>query len=289
LGPLSRPRAFLEKGIGVTAPLSAYRSSNFAPAFLLLSSGRQRALQAVYAFCREVDDSVDNAASGSSPRSLDLWRRLLRDPSDILAAEELGSAAWPPLSAALDEFAIDPRHLLDLVDGVSRDLRQNRYRTFEELKEYCYGVASTVGLACLPIFGLSEEEHREFAVNLGIAVQLTNILRDVASDADRGRVYLPQEDLKRFGYAEEDLFARRYNESFVRLMRFQVSRAREHYASAVCALPPTSRRAARPALVMSRVYHALLAEIERRDYDVFRGRATLSPWRKLRCVLETLF
>lgn len=145
-----------------------------------------------------------------------------------------------------------------------------------------------MGLACLPVFGLTEEDHRDFAVNLGIAVQLTNILRDVASDAARDRVYLPQEDLRRFGYGEAELFHSAFNDNFVRLMRFEVSRAREYYARALCALPAASRRRARPALVMGRLYHALLAEIERRNYDVFSRRARLSPWQKVRCVLQSL-
>src|SRR5262249_7504300 len=151
------------------------------------------------------------------------------------------------LQQAIADYSLNVKHLLDLINGVERDLYQGRYETFENLKLYCHGVASTVGLTCLSIFRLDEPSHREFAEKLGLAVQMTNILRDVKSDAARNRIYLPKEDLKRFGYSENDLLKSVYNDHFVRLMNFEAKRTRELYAAAWQALPPISRRAARPA------------------------------------------
>lgn len=253
-----------------------------------------------------VDDEVLRRARGERPsdgpqRTLAAWRELLRALRDGRTAVEsrkegtleqsaaqVDAAVWPALLETLERYPTAAAPLLGLVDGVERDLLKNRYGTFEELKEYCYGVAGTVGLACLPVFGLDEESHREFAVTLGRAVQLTNILRDIPADAAVDHVYLPAEDLNRFGYGEEELKKSVYNDNFVRLMRFEASRAEEAYAAALQKLPDTSRRAARPALIMARLYRALLGEIKKRGYNVFLGRARLSTYQKMR-VLPGIF
>jgi 15-cis-phytoene synthase len=272
--------------MAMVSALDAFKSSNFAPAFFLLPAEKRQALKAVYAFCRAVDDAVDEGRDAAEAKQvLDSWRGLLTDAGEMKTLTGVDGAVWSALRDAVKEHGINTRHLLDLIDGVEMDLTPRRYETMDDLKTYCYGVASTVGLACLPIFGLREPDHSFFAVQLGYAVQLTNILRDVGTDASAGRVYLPQEDLRRFHFSEEDLSRRTYNDSFVRLMRFEASRAREFYAQAFGGLPSESRRAARPALVMGEVYRRLLEEIEKNDFRVLSGpRVSVSPWRKMACV-----
>jgi len=232
----------------------------------------------IYAFARAVDDAVDEVGldgndTEGARRLLAAWRRLLTG-GEVGAGPEARLAA--DLQATLAEFPVDRRHLLDLIAGVERDLAHTRYETYGELQAYCHGVASTVGLACLPIFDLDEERHREFAVILGLAVQMVNILRDVATDALRGRIYLPLEDLRKFGYTEDELLGLVYNEKFWDLMSFEAARAQNLFAAALAALPQESRRAARPALVMGRLYRRLLKKLERADFRVFGDRPRLN-------------
>lgn len=273
------------------AVLGGFRASNFAPAFFLMPSARRKALAAVYAFCRAADDAVD--VPGRPPEEsrglLDAWRRLLKAPYVTEADPRPDAGVWSALEDALARYPIDRRHLLDLLDGVERDMVAARYRTFEDLKVYCHGVASTVGLACLPLFGLDETSHRDFAVHMGLAVQLINILRDVKADAARDRVYLPREDLDRFGCSEETLKASSPDAGFLRLMRFEAARARELHAAALRVLPPLSRRAARPALAMGALYLALLDKMERSGFPVLAGRVSLTAWEKGRVFLKAAF
>ena len=259
--------------------LAVFRQSSFAPAFFLLSTRRRKALAAVYAFARAVDDAVDEPGGEDPKAVLDRWRRLLSAPyvdgRDSLAAPP----AWKPLEESLAVFPIDRRHLLGLIDGVARDLGGYRAETAEDFKTYCFGVASTVGLACMAIFGLDESSHRDFAVNMGLAVQTVNILRDVKTDAEENRVYLPQEDLRRFGVQEEDLRSTPLKSSVLRLLRFEAARARAFFIAARKALPPLSRRAARPALLMGTLYEKILDKLEREDYFWGRPQPRLS-WRE---------
>ncbi len=267
------------------SPLSVFRASNFAPAFFFLPAERRLALQAVYAFCRAVDDSVDHEHDPARAKdALDEWRDLLQNPEKEPSAR-IDRRTWEALSAALDEYDISVRHLLDLIDGVEMDLSRRRYETFDGLLKYCYGVASTVGLACLPVFGLDETRHCSFAIHLGYAVQLTNILRDVGADAAVGRIYIPGEDIKRFNCSEEDILAGRMSPALQRLLRFEANRAREMYARALADLPASSLRAARPALIMGAVYRSLLEKIERAGFPVFGGgRVRLTAFQKLKSV-----
>lgn len=271
----------------VSPPSTAFKGSSFAPAFLFLSAPRRRALGALYAFARAVDDAVDRP-SADPAGDLARWRSLLLAPY----VPEQESAQTPPEWRALDEalgaFPVDRRHLLGLVDGVSRDLGPFRAETFEDFKTYCYGVASTVGLACLPIFGLDEEGHRDFAVNLGWAVQTVNILRDVRGDAEGGRIYLPLEDLRRFGVSEADLRSPFLQASVLRLLRFEAGRARDFFRAAREALPSLSRRSARPALAMGALYEALLRKLEQKDFYWGQPRPRLGWGEKARVLLTCL-
>jgi 15-cis-phytoene synthase len=263
---------------------AAFKKSSFAPAFLFLSRPRRRALAALYAFARAVDDAVDDAPPPEAERTLALWRAVLSAPyvEDRAAAPP----QWPALEEALRAFPIDKRHLLDLVDGVARDLAPFRASTEEDFRAYCHGVASTVGLACLAVFGLDEESHKDFAVRLGWAVQTVNVLRDVREDALRGRVYLPQEDLRRFGVAEADLSAPSASPAVLRLLRFEAARAEGYFRDAYAALPPLSRRAARPALLMGRLYEVILEKMKRGDFLWGAPRPRLSWREKARVLLK---
>lgn len=260
-----------------------FKSSSFAPAFWLLGRREREALSAVYAFAREVDDVVDEIGvdGGDPPRArriLSAWRAVL---SGGQATEDVSLSLWRPLQRALTHFAIDRKNLLELIDGVERDLTQTRYETWEDVKSYCYGVAGTVGLVCLPIFGLDPVRDREFAVTLGQAVQLVNILRDVKVDALRDRIYLPQEDLRRFILGDLEIRSLIYSEDFRRLMQFEADRAHSLFNSAFQSLPKDKRRAARPALIMGRLYRRLLNKLEQRQFEIFTSRPRLTLLEKI--------
>lgn len=271
----------------MSGALSVYRKSNFAPAFWCLAPRRRRALSAVYAFARAVDDAVDEVGiEGKDPaearRILNAWREALRSDA---APRGIDASLWPHLRGALADFRVDRRHLLELVDGVERDLTQTRYATAGEVDEYCYGVAGTVGLACLPIFGLDVEKHREFAVVLGRAVQWVNILRDVKTDALRGRIYLPGEEMARFGVAEEEIEGLVYSDRFRNLLAFAADRATAFFEEAERLLPADSRRSARPARVMGRLYRRLLDKMRAGEFRVFAERPRLSVAEKFICLV----
>lgn len=275
----------MQPELAVSAPaLQVFRKSHFSPAFYFLPPPRRQALKVIYAFCREVDDLVD--APGADPvaaqRQLNAWRQVLSG-GEMPAPDPL---LWNALKAMLDSFNINGRHLSDLIGGVAMDLAPRRYATFEELESYLYGVASSVGLACLPIFGLDEGRHGPFAVTLGHAVQLTNILRDVGADARRGRVYLPQKDMARFSYTENDLARGVMDHRFQGLMAFEAARARQLYLKALQLLPVESRRPARPALAMAAVYRRLLKVLEKRGFPLTGPRVALSPWDKWSSLLQ---
>ena len=183
-------------------------------------------------------------------------------------------------------FPVQRQHLEAILDGVEMDIDKRRYASFEELYEYCYRVAGAVGLACIEIFGYTDPRARDYAVNLGVALQLTNIMRDLRTDAERGRIYLPLDEIRRFGYSEDELARGRYTPAFVGLMRFQADRAHAYYRAAKAALPPR-----RPALAWSRpqimggIYRALLREIEARQFRVFDGRIRVSTPKKIALAL----
>src|SRR5215467_15454609 len=213
------------------APQMLARStgSNFYYAFLLLPRSKREAIKNVYGFCRIIDDIVDESPEGRDPAAeLDRWRE------EIHACFQ----GWPStpfgerLMNSIEEFDLPKEPFLDLIDGMEMDLHYERYETFADLREYCYRVASAVGLICIEIFGYQSLRTREYAVNLGLALQLTNILRDLKEDAARGRTYIPLEDLERFGYRESDLRANLYNAPFVEMMRYEYTRVRSYFERA---------------------------------------------------------
>ena len=261
--------------------LTKKSGSNFYYSFLFLPKSRREAMYTVYAFCKEVDNAVDEPPPGSRPQEeLARWRR------ELAAAYE-GTPTLPvtiSLARHVRTLSIPQAYFEELIKGVEMDLTSKRYATFGELSSYCYRVASVVGLICLHVFGTTSPRAQDYAVNLGMAFQLTNILRDLGNDAECGRVYLPQEDLERFMYREDDLMRRKYSPEFTALMRFEVGRAREFYDKARRALeslPRAERRALTVAEIMRGVYSRILHRIEESGYRVLGERVTLSPRHRL--------
>jgi phytoene synthase len=259
-------------------------ASNFYYAFLLLPHDKRRAMCALYAFLRHVDD-VGDADGQSILQRREQLIRLRRGLSAALA----GSPTGPILPAVADtvvRFAIPADHLAAVLDGVEMDLDARRYETWSDLQGYCDCVASAVGYCCLHIWGYSGEQAMPSARACGHAFQLTNILRDLREDAERNRIYLPTEDLRRFGYSADDLRHQVRNKRFTALMQFEIARAESLYAEAGTLLSHLSREGRRIFRVMLATYRALLAEIKRRDGDVFGRRIGLSAWQKVQIVTK---
>jgi len=224
---------------------------------------------AVYWFCRTTDDLVDEAAA---PPDLEQWRRKLALAVDGSAT---GDEVLDTFGAAVRRFSIPPRYAFELIDGVEMDLAKSEYASFDELRLYCYRVASTVGLMMMHVIGFDGAPHAE-AIHMGIAMQLTNILRDVGEDLRRGRLYLPQDELERFGVSPADLAAGRRTAAFRRLMDFQIARARRFYELGRTGLPFLHSRGRFAVDLASRIYARILNRIEASDYDVFARRAVVS-------------
>src|SRR5438309_489611 len=275
----------------LTARLTRKSRSNFYYAFLTLPRPRREALYAVYAFCRTVDDIADlggerGAAPSAQRRELQRWRE------DVARCYEPGAVPDHPialrLQTAVRAYTIPRAALEAIIDGVEMDLDRVAYETAADLYPYCYRVASAVGLCCIEIFGYTDPRARDYAVQLGTALQLTNIMRDVGVDARAGRVYVPRQDLKEYGVGEEDLIEGRYSDRFSRLMAHQASRARQFYAAARASYPRVDARSLVAAEIMGRIYYALLQEIERRRFRVFDARITVPAHRKVAIALRTL-
>jgi phytoene synthase len=267
----------------LVATLTRRSGSNFYYSFLFLPRRKREAMYALYAFCRTVDDAVDQGGSGPSDQ-----RRILAEWRSELRRAYAGRPTQPiavRLADVVRAFPIPREHLEAILDGVEMDIDKRRYQSFEELYEYCYRVAAAVGLACIEIFGYTDVRARDYAVNLGIALQLTNIMRDLRADAERGRIYLPVDELRRFGYSEEELLRGRYTQAYLELMRFQADRTHAYYRAARAALPRVDRRRLAAAEIMGAIYHALLRTIEARRFRVFDRRIRLSAARKLALAL----
>ena len=274
-------------------------AKSFYFAAKLLPHKKQPAIFAVYALCRTIDDTVDEAAINTEKAAfaaIENWKKWLDEvyqkndnkiekrldvtsDSRLLTLDSrLLSVAWRDL---LQTYKIDKNLPLELMTGVAQDTYINRYENFADLYIYCYRVASTVGLMSSEIFGYEKQATLGYAEALGVAMQLTNVLRDIAADALMNRIYLPQEDLRRFEVPEEQIFAGKINENFVELMKFQIGRAREFYQKAEPGIALLDRGARLSVLFAARVYGRILDEIERRDYDVFSGRAHTTKRQKL--------
>ena len=257
---------------------AARSGSSFYYSFLFLPPERRRAITALYAFCREVDDVVDEIGDAGVARSKLAWWR------GEVAAVYKGTPQHPVTRAlvpVVGAFGLPEEHFQAVIDGMAMDLERTRYLDFADLETYCHRVAGVVGLMSAEIFGYADPSTRGYARDLGIALQLTNIVRDVGEDARRGRIYLPQADLARHGVTATALLRRIEDDAFRAMMSEQVDRARGWYARALDQLPPGDRPPQRPGLIMAAIYRALLEEIERERFAVLNQRIALTPLRKL--------
>jgi 15-cis-phytoene synthase len=267
----------LERDYERCAEITRRASSNFYYAFMLLPVERRRALYAVYAFCRFVDDIADDDTVTEPGQMLARWRWEL----DNVFANTPTRAVSRALADNVRRFNLPRRYLEEVIDGVEMDLTRRRYDTFADLSLYCRRVASAVGLICIEIFGYRNPATRIYAERLGLAFQLTNILRDVREDAQRGRIYLPLEDLSHFGVSEDEILNSAYTPRFRALMEFEATRARQYYREAENALPAEDQPTMLAAEGMRLIYAALLERIVRSNYRVFDRRLSLSATRKL--------
>jgi len=263
----------------IAKEISKKSKSSFYYAFNLLPAEQRDAMNTVYAFCRETDDIVDEGTIADDIKfeKLRKWRIELEKSLN-------GHSDYPlinRLSKTIQNFNIPLEPFFDLLKGMEMDIQQKRYVTFNDLQTYCYRVASTVGLMCIEIFGYRHPSAKDFAVNLGIALQLTNILRDIKKDAEKGRIYLPKEDLEKFGYNESDIFNNTYNENFQRMMKYQVERAREYFNTATDCLNREDKKAMFAARAMQHIYYRMLNKIVDADYDVYNNKIKISTAKKV--------
>ena len=263
----------------IAKEISKKSKSSFYYAFNMLPSAKRDAMNTVYAFCRQTDDIVDE---GNDPASLKYeklrkWRIELEKSfsghSDYLILNKL--------SSTIQKFNIPLEPFFELLKGMEMDLQKNRYLTFDDLQLYCYRVASTVGLMCVEIFGYKHASTRDFAVNLGIALQLTNILRDIKKDSENGRIYLPQEDLKKFNYNENDILNQTYNSNFKEMMKYESDRAKEYFDKATASLNIEDKASMFAARAMQHIYYKMLGKIVDVDYDVYNNNIQVSTFQKV--------
>ncbi len=252
--------------------------SSFYYSFLFLSPERRRAITALYAFCREVDDTVDDATDQSVARIKLAW---WRTEVDAMYKGRPTHPVTQALAPHVPVYGLEQKHLLAIVDGMEMDLDQTRYLDYEGLQRYCWHVAGVVGLLSASIFGYTDPKTLAYAEKLGLAFQLTNIIRDVGEDARKGRIYLPVNDMQQFKVTAAELLGGQHSERFEALMRFQTERAQRVYDEALGLLPRADRRAQRPGLMMAAIYRTLLDEIERDRFHVLNQRISLTPLRKL--------
>lgn len=259
------------------AEKAASSGSSFYYAFKFLAPRKREAIQALYAFCREVDDAVDTVSDPSAATArLAFWRGEVEEVFGGRPQHPVGQA----LAEASEHFNLEKAYFHEIIDGVEMDLTTHRYESFSDLQLYCYRVASVVGLLSIEIFGYGNRATRRYAHKLGLAFQLTNILRDVGEDAGRGRIYLPQEDLRAHGVAESDILAGRSSEAFSRLMEFEGQRARDFYRQALEELPEEDRYNQLPGLIMAAIYRQTLQEVLDADQSVLTHEIRLTPLRK---------
>lgn len=263
---------------------AAKSGSSFYYSFLFLAPKRRQAITALYALCREVDDVVDECHDPQVAQTkLAWWRQEVGRVYSGTPTHPVGHA----LKDVIGRFNLPAEQLLEIIDGMEMDLMQSRYLDFKGLQLYCYRVASVVGLLAAEIFGYTDRQTIKYAHDLGMAFQLTNIIRDVGEDARRGRIYLPIDELQRFNVPASQIMEARHDENFVQLMRFQAERAHQFYDQALSHLPKVDRKAQRPGLMMAAIYRTLLREIERDNFLVLDRRTSLTPVRKLWLATKT--
>jgi len=267
------------------ATITRQSKSNLALAFISLGRERKRDITIFYAFCRVIDDIADSSKLNVVEKRVRLatWRQMLH------AAAQDEPLLARDVRELIAKYSLPTGMLEEIIAGVEMDLSTLRYPTFEELRIYCYRVASAVGLVSIEIFGYRNQRCKQYAIALGLALQMTNIIRDVGKDMQNGRIYLPQEDLARFNYSETELMQRHYNERFVQLMEFQVRRARQFFADAAAALPAEDRKAMTPAEIMGSVYRGLLRRIELDKFRIFEKNYELSKMEKAARIAAQLF
>jgi phytoene synthase len=275
----------LAKFEGVKPPET--ETSNFRLSFALLPKAEKSAICSIYNFCSYIDDIADAALTNEDTIQrkqlrLNFWEQTIND----IYADAIDAPEILQLVQVIKRYNLPKQYFLTLIDGCRRDLSQQRYATWNELKDYCYSVASVVGLMSIEIFGYKYEETKNYAINLGYALQLTNILRDIKADKDRGFIYLPLEDIERFGYSEDELMNEVYNENFVELMRFESQRAREYYHKARQLLHPDERLTTFSAGIMDEIYFRILEKIELREYNVFKKKVRVSGIHKFMITLK---
>lgn len=257
---------------------AASSGSSFYYAFLFLPANRRAAITSFYAFCREVDDVVDEISDPSVAQSTLAWWQ-----KEVIQSFD-GNATHPVMKALMphvNDYGIESHHLLSVIEGCQMDLTQTRYLDYAGLQRYCHFVAGVVGEVAAKIFGQTDAATTRYAHTLGLAFQLTNILRDVGEDALRGRIYLPIDELKQFDVKAQDLMQRQYSDRFTALMKFQAARAHLLYEEAFSMLPSADRQAQKPGLMMASIYRTLLREIEADNFQVLHQRIALTPLRKL--------
>jgi phytoene synthase len=267
--------AALRKAYKHAERISAQHSKSFYFASGLLPEEKRSAIRALYAFCRTVDDIVDESSDAEQDTQLDYWRTVVETAA--FAENDLVAAAW---ADTLTRYHIPRHYALQLIDGVARDLLQSRYQTFEELATYCYGVASTVGLMSMCIVGFHSNDAVPYAIKLGVALQMTNILRDVGEDYDNGRLYLPREELAFYGIPESDIAEGRVTDNWRQFMKFQIDRARQLYEKSWAGVKMLEREGQLAIGAASVFYQGILDEIEKSGYDVFTRRASLNTFAK---------
>src|SRR5215472_3177059 len=273
----------IEKSYDYCRRVARRRARNFYYAFVLLSAQQRKAMCAIYAFMRYCDDLSDEP--GASHAAIDRWRAELED---ALEGRFSKHPLWPAFHHTVRRFGIPSEYFREMIEGVTSDLEPRRFETFDELYRYCYQVASVVGLTTIHIFGFDTPSALPLAEKCGVAFQLTNILRDIREDSERDRVYLPAEDLRRFGVSEDDLRSGKRDDSFLRLMRFQAGRARAYYDESRPLLDLIHPRSRSSLQALISIYSRLLERIERSNYDVFSRRVRLSPLEKSWIVVRAL-
>lgn len=282
---------------------AASSGSSFYYSFLFLPKNKRRAITALYAFCREVDDVVDECSDVTVARTtLNWWRAQVaaiyegkpQHPQGVRRGVPDGSAVTLPLHPVclalvpvVKQFNMAQEHLLEIIDGMEMDLDQPRYQDFKALQLYCYRVASVVGLLSVEIFGYTNRQTLKYAHDLGIAFQLTNIIRDVGEDARRNRIYLPMDEMQQFGVTAADILNARETEGFQKLMEFQIARAQKFYQQAVMQLPNEDRKSQRVGLIMAAIYRATLVELAASGCHVLKERVSLTPTYKLWLAFKT--